>query len=718
MTKMRIVLVALAFHTLAMGATYTVSAVPLIMHVGDPVPPLIFKISAYSGSYASNFRGQPALTTTASSVSPVGTYPIKISAGSMTSRDTLTFVDSTLTVIAADGIGAQMNDSVPHPPGITSGPKYAMQNVTANGVVGDCTTDNTAALNSLLKGERGERGKINDNYYRQPIHLLFPPGCYLVSGPLNFYGNIWTLEGSGPAASYIKLAPNSPAFNTGTMTSLLHVPNVGGNVNFQEYIYNLGIDIGVGNPNVEIVNWIANNTGAIENVRMWVEDSVCAGGIGLHNAYPGPSLLKNVAIYGCAQGIRGGQIEYNVTIEGLTTEGQTEYAIAAQALPLSIRHWLSANTVTAYYAAGTGTSSVIVDSEILSGGSSTTGIINHPGCSLYVRNLKASGYNLTESDSGTGTTVNRTGNIAEAWTGTAQSLFNPSEPAVLPSVPESETPVAADPDVRAWTQLGSDLSMWAATLAKSSVTTAYVASGVYIAPPNKVITVPVPDTINHIQCYGAIVNPGSSRLNFSIAGTSTTPLVIDRCQVGFEVTHPGSRTVVIRHAVLMDYISSPGAGNLYVEDDVTTSSVTFHASQSVWARQLNSEPTKPTNEAKKFVCTGCALWILGYKTERGSPSVIVEQKGKAEILGFFFYPITVQPKGTAPIYLTDSSLLATGVQAVYGPGEGTEYFVSESKLGRTLNLNAPNPSTRQHLNMYYSYGVDPPPPQSLRAVPH
>jgi hypothetical protein len=723
-------LAALIFPALAMGATYTVSAVPLTMHVGDRVPPLIFTISPYAGSYAANFTGQPTLATTATSASPVGTYPIKISAGSMTSRgNTLTFLNSILTVIPVDGIGAQINDRVPHPSGITAGPSYAMQNVTANGVVGDCATDNTEALNTLLKGARSTTGR---GYFRQPIHLLFPPGCYLVSGPLNLYGNIWTLEGSGPAASYIKLAPNSAAFNTGTTASLLNVPNVGGNANFQEYIYNLGIDIGVGNPDVEIVNWIANNTGAIENVRMWVEDSRCIGGIGLHNAYPGPTLIKNVAIYGCAQGIRGGQIEYHATIEGLTTEGQTQYGISVQSIPLSIRHWLSANTITAYYAAGPGTSNVIIDSEILGGSGSTAGIINGEGYTLYLRNLRASGYSPTESDSGAGTTVNRTGNIAEAWTGTAQSLFNSTQPPGSLNLPESETPVASDPDVGVWTQLGSDPATWSATLADSSVPTAYSAAGVYRLSPNTVVTVTVPDTINHIQCYGAIINPATSRINFSVAGTSTMPLVIDRCQVGFEVTHTGSRPVVIRHAALRGYTSTAGAGNLYIEDDVISNTgITFYASQSVWARQLDLEPTEQA--ANKFVCTGCTLWVLGYKTERGSASVTIREKGKAEIFGFFFYPINIQPRGIAPIVLSDSSLFATGVQAVYGPGRGTEFFVSEFKSefkaqsksesqsespGSSLSLPAPNPNKRQLLNMYYSFGGEPAPPRTLRAVPN
>ena len=47
----------------AMASTFTVTAPHLTMHVGDPVPPLIFNVSAYSGSYASHFSGEPVRST-------------------------------------------------------------------------------------------------------------------------------------------------------------------------------------------------------------------------------------------------------------------------------------------------------------------------------------------------------------------------------------------------------------------------------------------------------------------------------------------------------------------------------------------------------------------------------------------------------------------------------------------------------------------------------
>src|ERR1700730_16835801 len=122
----------------AMASTYTVTAPHLTMHVGDPVPPLIFNISAYSGSYASHFSGEPTRSTLATSSSPVGNYPITILQGSLETvdrGDSLRFVSGILTIIPADPIGAQITNEITYPPGFFDGPRgYSAIDVTNNSV--------------------------------------------------------------------------------------------------------------------------------------------------------------------------------------------------------------------------------------------------------------------------------------------------------------------------------------------------------------------------------------------------------------------------------------------------------------------------------------------------------------------------------------------------------------------------------------------------------
>src|SRR5690349_14761560 len=64
----------------ATAATYAVTAPHLTMHVGDPVPPLIFRVSDYSAKYADNFRGEPIRSTSATPTSLPGNYAITVSA--------------------------------------------------------------------------------------------------------------------------------------------------------------------------------------------------------------------------------------------------------------------------------------------------------------------------------------------------------------------------------------------------------------------------------------------------------------------------------------------------------------------------------------------------------------------------------------------------------------------------------------------------------------
>jgi hypothetical protein len=236
-----------------MASTYTVTAPHLTMDVGDPVPPLIFTISGYTASYASHFSGEPARRTPAISSSRAGNYPIIVSQGSLKTvdgGDSLRFVNGVLTIIPADPIGAHITDNIAYPPGFLNGPAgHSAIDVTNNSVaelVADCVTDNSAAFTVLLT-QGGTRTSTTTNGGSTPLYLYFPPGCYATSQPLTIYGNTWTLWGAGPQRSYIRLPPNSPAFNTGTVTQFLSPQSVTKNSNFREYIYNLGFNIGPGN---------------------------------------------------------------------------------------------------------------------------------------------------------------------------------------------------------------------------------------------------------------------------------------------------------------------------------------------------------------------------------------------------------------------------------------------------------------------------------------
>ena len=697
----------------AMATTYTFMAPHLTMHAGDPVPPLIFNVSAYSGSYASHFSGEPSRSTRATSSSPPGNYPITISRGSLHTldrNDNLRFVNGTLTIIPADGIGAHLTNNISYPPGFLHGPPgYSAVEVTKNSIanlVGDCVTDNAKAF-SLLFSQNGMRTSATTNGGSHPLYLYFPPGCYATSQPLTIYGNTWTLWGSGPQSSYIRLLPNSPAFNTGIATEFFSPQSVTKNSNFREYIYNLGYSIGVGNPDAIPFTTVQNNSGAVRNVQIWADDSNCPYAINLNRQYPGPMLFKDVAVYGCKTAYSAGYGEYSITFESFTTEAQSVAVLDNHFIKASIRQWLSDNTVQALHVYGSSIANVaVLDSKILNGDSSTPGIAVEKGCAVYLKNVVATGYNPTEIDAGNGTPIIRVGNIEQAWTGSGQTLFNHGHSPDSLHLEVQETPVPSDPPVSQWTKLGAVVGEWPVQIENSASATVYVPPGIYSATGTRRIT--IPDTVNHLQFYQAKFPTGSPQIVLTVAGSSTRPLTIDGCLYeSCQIVHSGSRAIVLRDTTLHSYTAQNGAGDLYIEDSILSDpgtgsiAVNFYPSQRIWARQLNLEQRR----VDKFNCSGCRLWILGYKTEQATPSIVLTDRAQAEIFGFFFYQ-NVAPSnvGTANIYLTDSSLFATGWTQVDRPGRGQPNWVIERQGATASSLATRSVNTSQQLNMFYSYG--------------
>jgi len=705
----------LILSTTAQASVYTVTAPHLTMHAGDPVPPLIFNVAPYPADYAASFSGEPARTTSATSTSLPGDYPIRVAKGTLKTvnpEDRVQFVDGTLTVIPSDGIGARLTGTIDYPPNFFDGPSgYAVLNVTKNStanLVGDCKTDNAAAFDLLLS-QGHLRTPSTTNGGTTPLFLYFPPGCYATSQPLSIYGNTWTLWGSGPQRSYLRLLPNSPAFHAGKPVQFFEPHSVTKNSNFREYIYNLGIDIGAGNPDAIPFTTVQNNSGAVRNVQIWADDGRCPAAISFAQQYPGPMLFKDVAVYGCRKAYSASQTEYSITFENFTTEAQTEVVLDNHLISTSLRHWLSDNSVQALHVYGPVTANVaVLDSEILNGAADTAGIAVDKGSALYLQNLVAKGYNPTEIDAGDGSPVKRAGNIAQAWTGASQSLFNGVDKADTLHLPVEETPEPRDPDPRQWTRLSTDAIEWAEQIQHSASAAVYAPPGIY--PPVGVVRVTVPDAVNHLQFYQSKFSNGSPQILLTVAGSSKQPLIIDSCPYqSCQIVHTGIRTLVLRDTTLNSYEARDGAGDVFIEDSMLSMgsrgqpTVNFYPSQHVWARQLNLEQ----RSSDKLHCSGCALWVLGYKTEQPSPSLVLTDRARAEIFGFFYY-MNVAPSApdTANMLLADSSLFAFGWTRVDVPGRGHPNWIVENRNSKSASLPAHDVDSSQQLRMFYSYGAD------------
>jgi sugar lactone lactonase YvrE len=225
-----------------------------------------------------------------------------------------------------------------------------------------------------------------------------------------------------------------------------------------------------------------------------------------------------------------------------------------------------------------------------------------------------------------------------------------------------------------------------------------------------------------IQMYGSMFTSGTSShtINFTVAGSSTTPLVIDGCEYSnCYLTHRGTRTVAILNSEI-GYQDTPGVTHtVFFEDDQIISLAgppecsgngpTFYSGTTVYGRQFDDElGSMNDTSCWKFTADGAKVWLLGYKTEQDSPTILTNG-AQAEIFGFFFYQLheDPEPENAATLYLVNSSLFATGYSQIGISGQpyGAPNWVTETQASSTESLASPSVIASQNLGMFYSYGA-------------
>lgn len=563
----------------------------------------------------------------------------------------------------------------------------------------------------------------------QPLFLYFPPGGqYIISNLINSFGAYTTMWGAG-MSSELYVPPNSPAFQTTNQCVICFNP-VNSNDTFHIFLYNMWIHVGVGNPKAIPLQFAPSNDGAIRNVLISSDDSACPEGLNIGKSFTGPGMMRNIGIYGCAVGIISGIPDHEMTGEYFDIQGQTGNAIFNTNLRLQIRkaRIVEPSTTLPIFNTAAKGNMVLMDSDIYANGASaciqnstTSGF---PASAFYAKNVAVhSSCTTTVNDYGTGMLVSSTGDIVEQWTGTAQSLFDSGSPAASLATPATvETPQASDPAVSTWGLLSNtDATTWTASLAACPSTTFFTPPGIVTtASGNPGVT--VPDCVNHLQFFTAMTpTPGNTyHIILTVAGTSTTPLIVEGCpnaQCG--LIHTGSRTVVFLDQNLYSYNSSPGAGNVFIDDAILggtisgDSSVTFQASQNVWARAWNQEqPTQP-----KVICLGGTIWVMGIKTEHNGPDFDLSAGCQMNIYGFdALGDPTVQGAGGNLVNLTDASLFITGMMSTQCTITGTPpcnnafYFWSNENRGASnaslaIPLAQTVGSSQSLIGPLYSYGA-------------
>ena len=240
----------------------------------------------------------------------------------------------------------------PPPPLFVGNPQFFPSdanffNVQTYGAKGDGVTNDLGAIQAAFTAAVA--------YWKTTVAggagptVFFPAGTYLVNDSIRWVtdgvaGTAWqsgvTFQGSGQVT--IKLADNLPAFQSvASPLPLLWVasqpaqgPNTdgAGNAAFYNYIFDVLLDVGKGNPGAIGVAWQGNNISGMENVLIRSSDPAGVGYAGItdfRNRYaPGPSLFKNVTVVGFNYGILWTQQDYSITCDGLTLVNQIISSVA------------------------------------------------------------------------------------------------------------------------------------------------------------------------------------------------------------------------------------------------------------------------------------------------------------------------------------------------------------------------------------------------------
>ena len=589
-----------------------------------------------------------------------------------------------------------------------------MVNVKTYGATGNGVTDDTAAIQSAISHNiHGASSTGNGTI------LYFPAGTYLVSNPLLWHNlsSAWssglTLQGENEENTIIKLTDNNASYqSSSSSTDVIDMGsqdplnnNGGGNDGFDNYIFDMTIDVGKGNPGATALDFMGNNYCGLRNVTLRSSDPNHVGTVGLSmlRYATGPCLMKNVVINGFNYGIENGQIDYSTTYEDLTLLNQSLYGIDNNGNVMSIRGLSSQDSVPAIYNQSSLGLVTLLQASLQGGSASTSAIVNDG--TLYVRNVSSTGY-LSAIQNGTSTVPGAT--VNEYDSGPEKGLFSSATSSL--NLPIQETPLFEDTNLADWANVvtygadptgATDSSAAIQSTMNSGATTAYFPTGTYKVSQ----TIHVSGAVRMIDGFDSYITPPNTAFQNASsptplfefdAGSSTVTL--NHIQLGNWGSYPYPGIIFIeqnssRPVVLLDsaYLSigtqataayqntGSGTGQLFVED-VSAAPWQILYPQNVFARQIN-----PEGSFTKILNNGGTLWILGYKAEGAQTEIETDNSGSTEMLGGYFYPATNVPTNESAFVINNSRASLEYAVTSYGAPSSNPYPNFQTQVTETQN---------------------------------
>jgi hypothetical protein len=281
-------------------------------------------------------------------------------------------------------------------------------NVKNHGVVGNGTTDDTAAIQALLNQyDWKDADGSHEQWDRScPIILYFPPGTYRLTAQLWAQGSSIMIKGAGEGLTTLKLDNNLAAFQTGT-NCLLRLGEAGTNsqenAGFANFVHDITLDIGSGNVAAVGCRYSVANSGSMRHVTIQSSDATKRGKYGLMvGSTAGPGWVADVKVVGFDYGIwTEGNSVNNITLSGVTLDAQRIRSVGHGAKSLAFEDLTLTNAPSPAIEVTNAAATLYVDGLNATAAGSGTLLNLTTTAYAWVRDVVASGWTNLITQNGT-----------------------------------------------------------------------------------------------------------------------------------------------------------------------------------------------------------------------------------------------------------------------------------------------------------------------------
>lgn len=571
-------------------------------------------------------------------------------------------------------------------------------NVRDFGAKGNGEADDTQAIRAAISAAHVDQGKG----FWPSRSVYFPAGTYRVTDTLynrdaaGRFDSSMSLIGESIEKVRIKLADKTEGFGQSdqpkpvifTSSKLIGGSPTAGGKNYLEkgegndaygnYIEDITVDVGRGNPGAVAIDFLASNVGAIRRVAIVAPAESGRIGISMERKWPGPLLLSGVRIDGFAIGIAIAQPEYSVTMENLQLSGQTEVGIRNNGNSISMQNVSIKSAALAVQ--NIGAAGLIVADRLTIASTGTAswvenrGYITMKNVSVASRDSGKPAGGLAGGESGAYFANDRLTGFDAGWVIASES-----------------PPAAVAPPLSRWANVVKfgakpgtieDSSPAISAAFRSGAEVVYFPSGRYLISQS----IDIPASVRRIVGMNSSLvvlkkrdpdfSPDTGMLRIATDGE---PLVIEGVALDNDnrgrqlgVQHVGSRTLVLRDFIFTGTgIFRKSTGGPFFLENICCGSMRVSGPAGVWVRQLNSEGT-----STRVVNDGSPMSILGIKVEQNC-TVLENLKGaNTEVLGGLIYQ--VKPVGQQkPAFINNEGgrLVVSYTEEAYVPNSSYQEHV-------------------------------------------